>query len=598
MAKRMPDILSESEIVSREHAGDAGRRIRRANENQDDLKPYLRRFETLKDERRPMEPIYREIQKFLMPDAGRFLDGDAGDPNRENPEIDLSNIFDSTPIRAADTAASGLHGGLTSPSTQWFTYFVGDYEDFRDRAPQDIKDWTLNAQKCVRDIMSNSNFYAAIQRAYREEIGCATAVMMGIQDDYTIARYKTLTMGEYWLGAGDDGRIHTLYRKVAKTAHDIVSAYGKDRSPRRVLETLDKNPDLKFFVIQAIQPWDYFGNMPSGERRYRYEDVRWVEGCSQDDPILYRGGYVTRPFVAVRWADSGDSVYGRSSPGIMSLPDNMQLQLLAAQINKNIDWQIDPAWAIHESAKESLGKGIRPGSIVSYSGDPRAAMVSPIMPASLVNLENAMIKQQDLRQMARDAHFNQYFALIQDKAKEMTTTEIMQLVQEKSDLLGPVVTQNMSELLIPILDRTFEIAVDIDMLPPAPEAIQGRALRPYFMSSLAIAQKQASRSGDSIFLQWLTAAAQMDPTVLDGVNFDAWRNAYAEDGTIQADIILGDDEIEAVRQQKLEQQQQASQMEQMAQAGSVAQSLGRANITPDTALGQLMGTGQQEEAPV
>lgn len=595
MTNHFPDVLAESSLTAPRYADEAGRVFRRANEHEDALKPYVRRFEVLKDERRPMEGVYRDIQKYLMPEGGRFLEGDVGDPEAEDPEIDLSHIFDSTPMRAADTAASGLHGGLTSPSTQWFSFFVGDYRDFRDRAPQDVKDWTLNAQKCVRDIMANSNFYAAIQRAYKEEIACGTAAMLVCPDDYTVARYKTLTMGEYWLGGGEDNRIHTMYRKASKTARDIVSTYGKERTPKCVLDALEKNPDKKFHIVQAIQPWNYFGNAPQGDRRFRYEDVRWVEGCSQQDPILYRGGYITRPFVAVRWADSGDSVYGRSSPGIMSLPDNKQLQLLVAQINQNIEWQTDPAWAIHESAKEILGKGIRPGSVVSYSGDPQSRMVTPIIPGNFIAVDSAMMKQQDLRQLARDAHFNQYFALIQDKQKEMTATEIMQLIQEKSDLLGPVVTQNMSELLVPNLDRTFEIAVDVDMLPPAPERIQGQALRPYFMSSLAIAQKQASRSGDNIFLQWLAAAAQMDRTVLDGVNFDAWRNAYAEDGTIQGDIIRGDDDVEAVRRQRRQEQQRAAQMQELAQAAQTAETLGRADITPDSALGRLAAAG--EEAP-
>jgi hypothetical protein len=558
---------------------------------------YQERFKDLKRRRRRIEPLWLQMRQYLLPETGRMIDADDPDADDERVEVDVSHIFDSTPARAVATAASGLHGGLTSPSVQWFSFYVGEYKNFRERAASAAKDWVYNAQVCVRDVLAASNFYSAIQKFYLEELGYLTACMMITQDDRTVARFQALDIGSYWLGHGDDRRPNVLYRRLSSTARDIVSRYGRANTPKRVIEAVERRQgDRRFYVIQAIQPWNHFGALPGRRRQWEYEDVRFVEGSGEEDPILFRGGYATQPFVAVRWGDSGDSTYGRGGPGLSQLSDNKQLQTITLAANIALEWKIQPPWLVPPELKEKLGNGIVPGQIIPYSGDPRNAGIVPLVPAEAFNFQHVLLKCQDLRELVRDSFFNPYFTLIQSRNRQMTATEVMQLIQEKSDLLGPVVTQNMSEGLTPMLERTYGLSEAAGLLPPAPAEIAGEELRPYFTSSLAIAQRQASLSGMNVFAAWYVQQIQLgNVEVKDVIDTDAWLRELAETEQVPASILRGEDEVEEIRADRARQAQEARRAESLRAGAQAAHNLGGASVGPDSLLGKMLGT--EAEAP-
>lgn len=594
---KLPNVLDEAVIAAKKppHQKDADQLLAEAARPVADVKLYKERLAKLQAIRRPVEPIWRDIKDYLLPESGRHLGASNDDADSDADRPDFSQILDSSPRSALTTAANGLHGGLTSPSTQWFSYYVGDYDQYEESVSEEARDWIYSSQIAVRDVLAGSNFYAAIQKFYAEELSAGVAVILATKDHQTVARYLTLEFGSYWLGQGDDLRVNTLYRRYSSTAKDIVEKYGRDNCPRQVIEALEqRKPDRRFSIIQAIQPWNFFGN-GKPHPRFQYEDVRFVEKSTDDDPALYRGGYVTKPFVATRWSDPGDAIYPKSCPGINSLPDNKQLQLAALHYNCASEWLINPAWAVPSELKEKAGAGIMPGAMVSVSGDPRGNQFYPIIPPTFDFSQN-IAQRQDLRQLIQDAFFNRFFVMVQSRERQMTATEVAELIQEKNNLLGPVVVQNTSEGLTPLLDRTFEIVADSGLLPPAPPEIAGQEIKPYFTSALAIAQRQAANAGSDRALMWLNSAMQVNPEVADGANFDAWWRSKAEDGEVPADVVRSEEEIQelrAARQQAMAQQQQMAGMQQ---AAATAKTLSDTSMDEGTALSAVangMGSGME-----
>lgn len=589
---KITDVIDESLFAEPELQGveDSARAMKEANRGLADIKPYLKRFASLKRKREPMEPIWRELQRYLAPDCGRFLNGDSPNAGDERYDIDMSSILDSSPSKAAMTAASGIHGGLTSPSVQWFSFYVGDYSDFKDRVSGDAKEWVYNSQLAVRDALANGNFYATIQR-YDLEILCfGTAVMLAYTDYETIARFYHCTVGTYWLDQDDTFRIDTMYRKYASTARNIMNRYGKDNCPRAVVEAMEKgDADKPFYIIQCIQPWNFFGNgRPHPE--YRFEDVRFVEGSSEHDPILFKGGYITKPFVAARWADTGDAIYGRTCPGMQSLPDNKQLQLATEHANVAVEWKTDPAWVVPSEFKEKAEKdGIAPGMVFPGSGDAKNNAIMPVaMPE--VDLNVNMQQRMDLRQIIQDAFFNRLFLMIQGRQRQMTATEVMQLIQEKSDLLGPIIEQMMSETLTPVLNRVFDIiAKSLAALPEPPTEIAGQEIRPYFTSALAIAQRQASLSGSTTMAMWVMQMMNAFPELAQSIDIDQWLRWQAEADNLPANVIVPRETVEEMRAAQAQAMQQQQQMAGAAQTIDMAKQLGDTKMSPDTALGQMSG---------
>ncbi|PWG73491.1 phage head-tail adapter protein, partial [Enterococcus hirae] len=73
--------------------------------------------------------------------------------------------------------------------------------------------------------------------------------------------------------------------------------------------------------------------------------------------------------------------------------------------------------------------------------------------------------------------------------REMTAREVQERHEEKLLMLGPVIERVQNELLDPMIDRVFSIALRGNALPPPPEELEGVDLRVEYISILAQAQR-------------------------------------------------------------------------------------------------------------
>lgn len=554
--------------------------------------PYRRRMQSLVSARLPMEPMWRDVRDYLLPSLGRYLANT--NPNDEDYTVSYSKILDSSPTKMAITAADGLHGGLTNQAEQWFSFYVGNYDSYEDSYSEEAKEWVTNAQECTRDTLAASNFYTAIYQFYLEAIGFGTALMLILRDDKSPGvRYYTKTIGSYWLSQDDSQRIDSVYVKHSCRAVDIVEKYGKENCPDRVINSVSSgNGDRKFFIIQCIQPWNYFGRN-GRNANWEYEDVRYVEGGSDEEKILYRGGYRTQPFVAVRWSDTGDSIYGRSCPGMEALPDVKQLQELTLDYNKAVKWRSDPAFVTTSSNDE---KNIVPGGIYRVEGNVRDNLLVPIVVADFDIPANTQAAQA-IRDRISAILYNREILLVQNRQRQITATEVNQLIQEKNAVLGPITARMGDNALIPILDRTFDLETqELHVLQFPPEEIQGKDIKPYFTGQLAKAQRQGGVLQQIQYtLEIMGALINLAPAELANFDISAMLRAADETdlflpGTIRTKQAV--QELQAAQQQAAQQQQD---MVGMQQAADIAKTAGAANMTPDTLLGRMAGMGGEEE---
>ena len=257
----------------------------------------------MKRSRRAIEEKWKEVRDLIDPAASRYLGTDTDTSEDDN--INDSLIYDTTCRKMAQTAADGLHGGLSNPASQWFSYFIGDYEQYDDAFSAESKEWVALAQDCVRDTLAATNFYSALHSIYREMLEFGIAMMMIHADPDKIVRFYPYTVGSYWIGQNDRRQIDSVYIKSVIRAADLANTYGVANCPQCVKDALRiyGASDRKFTLVQCIQPWGFFGDVKA-HPDFRYEDVRYIDDASvrDEEPILYRGGYRTLPFVVARWS--------------------------------------------------------------------------------------------------------------------------------------------------------------------------------------------------------------------------------------------------------------------------------------------------------
>ena len=113
---------------------------------------------------------------------------------------------------------------------------------------------------------------------------------------------------------------------------------------------------------------------------------------------------------------------------------------------------------------------------------------------------------------------------------------------------------------------------------------------PEFVSVLAQAQKIVSTGGLEQLARFAGGAAQLNPEVLDAVNFDKMMDNYAGYLGVEANVLRGQDERDRTRAARLKQQQAAQDVQSGMQAIEAIKGMGSADMD-GTALGGLLGQG-------
>ncbi|MDR1745488.1 MAG: hypothetical protein LBS30_07030, partial [Planctomycetota bacterium] len=108
---------------------------------------YRRRWRELDRQADQWKPLWREINEYVLPWSGRFLHS-----HRDRMEVRRGqNVHNSLTYNAIHTAASGLHGGLTSPSRPWFELSHPD-EEMMERTA--VRAWIHLVQNSQRAVLA------------------------------------------------------------------------------------------------------------------------------------------------------------------------------------------------------------------------------------------------------------------------------------------------------------------------------------------------------------------------------------------------------------------------------------------------------------
>jgi hypothetical protein len=179
----------------------------------------------------------------------------------------------------------------------------------------------------------------------------------------------------------------------------------------------------------------------------------------------------------------------------------------------------------------------------------------------------------------------------------MTATEVAERHEEKLLMLGPVLERLHNELLKPLIDETFAKMLAANILPPAPEELQGMELDVEFVSMLAQAQRAVGVNSIDRYVGSMGLIAQMKPDVLDKFDSDKWADAYGDMLGVDPDLIVASEDVAIVRQQRAQAQQQAAQLESAERQAAAAQKLGTVKTDQRNAATDILNLFSGYQAP-
>jgi hypothetical protein len=537
----------------------------------------LTRWGHLRTERATWWSHWQEVTTYLLPRNGRYFEQDRNKGTRRH-----NSIYDNTGTRALRTLGAGMMAGATSPARPWFRLGTADPELNR-YAP--VKLWLNDVTERMQLVFQKSNTYRTLHSIYEELGAFGTAGSIILPDPRTAIHHYPVTVGEYAVAQDYQGRINTLYREFQKTVGEVVREFGYKKCSTSVKNLFDRGSlDTWITIIHAIEPRE------DRERDFKKKDNMnmaykscYFELGGDGEQVLRESGYKDFPAVIPRWGISGGDVYG-NSPGMEALGDIKQLQHEQLRKAQGIDYQTKPPLQVPAYMKNRDVDSL-PGGVTFVDG--QQGKIETAFNVNL-NLQHLLMDIQDVRQRINGSFYADLFLMLANATDtRMTATEVAERHEEKLLMLGPVLERLHNELLDPLIDNTFNRMIEADLIPPAPEELQGMELSVEFVSMLAQAQRAIGTNSVDRYVNNLGAIAQMKPDILDKFDSDAWADGYADMLGVDPKLVVAGETVAKIRQQRAEAQQQMAQQEAQAQAVENATKLNNSKTNEPSMLDMM-----------
>ena len=177
----------------------------------------------------------------------------------------------------------------------------------------------------------------------------------------------------------------------------------------------------------------------------------------------------------------------------------------------------------------------------------------------------------------------------------MTATQVLELSQQVQRLMAPMIGRLTTELLEPLLQRTFRIMLRQGMFLPIPTALRGQVINVVYISPVAKAQRQTEARSvlETYQAAEVIAKASQDPSIFEGLDHDAALRVIHDASGAPARILKDANAMAAARQQRMQEETAAKQLGALGEGAEIVNKLGSA-MNPE--MMAAMGGGQQPMA--
>lgn len=512
------------------------------------------------------EPYFRELRDNIQPTTGRFTDDE-----RRTSSTHLKKIVDSKARKAQRTLTAGLMSGMTSPSRPWFKLGLLD-KDLQESP--NVDGWLHLAETRMYDVLRGSNIYRTLESAYRALSTYGTFAGLITPSFETVVHGHSFPMGRYRIAEGANGSIDFLHRDCRMTVHQMVERFGLENCSMRVKRHFDKGDwHQEITCLHAVEvrvDRDTSSPLP---RDMPMASIYWEKG---EAGFLDIGGFGVRNILAPRWEQTESEAWSTNSPGMDALGDVVQLQQQHRDKAMAIQKMHNPPLMGSNTGATATHMRNIPGGITTVStNDLSKGGLRPVYEVR-PDIQWLVHDINETRERISQAFFEDLFLLtIQSDRRQVTAREIAERHEEKLLVLGPVLESLDHALLSPLIEATFHYMQQADLLPPAPDELQGQPLNVEYVSALAQAQKAVGVAPIERVVGFAGTLEQVKPGTMDLIDEEAVLRSFAEQIGPPPEVLRTREQVEEIRRARME-EQQAQQL--MQNAGSMA---GAASLLAD-----------------
>lgn len=520
-------------------------------------------FDKARSDKAPVENAWEDYMHMVVP-RKRGIQSTLA-PGEKAPE----DVFDDTAIQSNLILAAGLSGYMTNAAQRWFELRPRD-ESLMTQ-PEVAQFFSVSQEK-MYSVLGNSNFYQQIHEAYIDLGGVGNACMYEDDDFKDVVRFYTRHPREVYIVEDDREEVTLVYRSFPMTAWQAYLFFGEKECGQAVLKAVEEDHDYnkQFQFIHHV-------------RIRNKRDPRKIDGKNKpfasywvsvaDKKTIREGGYEEFPYFCPRFYKNSGEVYGYG-PSYACYPSIKRLNNATEMYEDAAKQDTYPPWlAEHDGMMGTLD--LRKDAI-NYQKQPlsNGQAIQSLKHDRNVQIGIDYMERQALK--VRAAFFVDLF-LMMTNGGNMTATEVIQRSQEKMLILGPVLGRLQNELLNPVIYRTFNIMLRRGILPPVPQALQGKEWDVVYVSPLAKAQRAVQANDMQTFLMVMQQMSAYAPQVIDKLNVDKITDKFSKVYSVDPDIINDDDAVKTIRNNRTAQQEQQNKLQMMMAGAKIAGDIGGAS---------------------
>lgn len=555
-------------------------------------------------------PLLREVADHVCPRRPQFFvtDNNRGDRRSQK-------IVDGTGARAADTFASGMMGGNTSPTSPWLRLTTSKPINAENYAGKGyLDDLTDN----FLAVCAKSNLYDSLRNMYYDGANFATGPVLVEEDYETVFHTTVLPVGSYRVGLGRKDKVEVLFREFRMTVRQLVEEFGMEYGEEDIhwerfsaqIRKLHDQGQLETWidvchVVKANEEYDP-DRMESRFKKFRscyYEKGAGGTGRYEaEDKYLRERGYDRFPVLVYRFDRSSGDAYGTNCPGFTSLGDNKELQHLHKRHAQAVDKMVRPPMGA-PAGMENRRWSTLPDDVAYYDPTMGAQKIEP--------LYQVTPNTGDLKEMIRDLRFqieSAYYVDVilslinpaQERRADMTAREVDERHDEKYMRFGSVLERINQDVLAPLVELVLGFMAEQDLIEPPPPELEGEDIKIEFISAMAASQKLVRLGGLDRFTTFIiglaTAKASAPSDVWDKTNTDNLVDSYAEGCSLPAKCMATDDQAMQARQARAQLQAQQAMAQAAPQLAKAAKDASQADVSGDNALTRMAGAAAGQGA--
>ncbi len=566
----------------------------------------------LRDNLARTTPRWDTLAMFL--DPGRFTMNPDSAKN-DNTRKDFK-IIDNEAGRALRIFQAGMNNGATPQVRPWFNLTTNDP---KIASITNIQNYFHDTRNVISSHLQVSNFYRVMSSVYKDlGIFSNSAFAMLPHPRFGFYFYP-FQVGTYSFSCNNEGDPEMFYRDFSMTVREVVQNYAKlsetghiiwDNIPPWVKEQWDAARYVETIVLtNLIAPNANYTGSQFDKKYYSYTYVqssgsnlppqlsngfRNEQAKSNLNPFVRTQGFNYFPVIIPRWEVRPGSDFGVQGPGEIAMGDILSLQKMEEGRFEAIDKLLRPAMVGHASLRRH-GSTILPGGMTYVDDQGALAGFKPAFEVDpkVVELIN---KQAEVKQAIQEAYYvNMFLTFSLGEVKtHVSARETDERAAERLSNLAPVMSQLDQDLSSKVIDIAQLILGDAGRLPVKPRELQGKQIRPEYISSLAQAAKVADMNSIERFNAFVTntAAGLQDPTLLQKINGAKMIDVYANTIAVNPEILVSEEEFQQRRQMAAQQAQQQAQISKEQAAAATVKDLSQAKIGEGSMLDTYLNASQ------